>query len=173
MLSDKAVQKFKDIYKKEYKKDLTDAEARDEAERLVGFFDVLMQVAEKDYRRKLKLKDSPKGFPIDDDGTYSCFICYESITTVNGWYDKYGLKCLNCQRAVEKKIIPPIVFKDRKSWITNWELKDKFGIHPSTARKLIKEGKLKARVINKENGSTHYSIYLLSENQDFLKNYNS
>lgn len=173
MLSDKAIQEFKNIYKMEYKKDLTDAEARDGAERLVGFFDILLQVAEKDYRRKLKLKDSPKGFPIDDDGTYSCFICYKSITTVNGWYDKYGLKCLNCQRAVENKIIPPIVFKDRKSWITNWELKDKFGIHPSTARKLIRKGKLKARVINEENGSVHYTIYLLSENKDFLKNYNS
>lgn len=173
MLSDKAIKEFKDIYKKEYKKELTDAEAREAGERLVGFFDVLLEVAEKDRRRKLKLKDSPKGFPIDDEGTYSCFICHESITTVNGWYDKYGLKCLNCQRAVEKKILPPIVFKDRNSWITNWELKDKLGIHPSTAKKLIREGKLKVRNVETEKGGIHYSVYLLSENADFLKKYNS
>jgi hypothetical protein len=43
-LSDKSAQKFKDIFKKEYGQDLTDMEARNQAERLVKFFEVLIQI---------------------------------------------------------------------------------------------------------------------------------
>lgn len=38
ILSDKSVQEFKDIFKKEYEQNLTDAEAREQGERLVNFF---------------------------------------------------------------------------------------------------------------------------------------
>lgn len=43
-LSDKAVQEFKDIFKKEYGQDLTDVEAREQGERLVNFFEVLIKI---------------------------------------------------------------------------------------------------------------------------------
>lgn len=169
MISPKHIQEFKELMKKEYGVEYTDAQAHEGATNLLSLFEVLYEVAKKDYFRKQKLKDSPKGFPIDDDGTYTCFICHESITTANGWYDKYGPKCLNCQRAVEKKIIPAKVFKDRNCWIKDWELKDKFGLHSSTIRKYIREGKLKPRTIQDSNGNIHYSIYLLEENKSFFE----
>jgi len=43
MLSDKAVQEFKNIFKKEYGQELTDAEAREQGERLVKFFEILIR----------------------------------------------------------------------------------------------------------------------------------
>lgn len=169
MISPKHVQEFKELMKKEYGVEYTDAQAHEGATNLLGLFEVLYEVSKKDYFRKQKLKDSPKGFPIDDDGTYSCFICHESISTANGWYDKYGLKCLTCQRAVDRKIIPAIVFKNRKAWFTDWELQSKLNLHSSTIRKLVKENKIKPREVKTEDGRTHYRIYLFKENQEFLK----
>jgi hypothetical protein len=48
MLSDKAVQEFKDIFKKEYGKDLTDSEAREQGERLIKYFELLIKIDQKD-----------------------------------------------------------------------------------------------------------------------------
>lgn len=160
---------FKELMKKEHGVEYTDAQTHEAATNLLGLFEVLYEVAKKDFFRKQKLKDSPKGFPIDDDGTYTCFICHENITTANGWYDKYGLKCMNCQRAVEKKIIPAIVFKNRKAWFTDWELQSKLNLHSSTIRKLVKENKIRPREIKTEEGRIHYRIYMVKENVDFLK----
>lgn len=47
MLSDKTVQDYKKTIKEEYGQDLTDAEARDQAERLVKFFEILIQVDQR------------------------------------------------------------------------------------------------------------------------------
>ena len=51
MLSDKAVQEYKEIFKNEYRQDLTDAEAREQGERLLKFFEILIQI---DQRNKKK-----------------------------------------------------------------------------------------------------------------------
>lgn len=48
-LSDKAVNEFKNIFKKEYGQDLSDAVAREQGERLVTFFETLIKI---DRRRK-------------------------------------------------------------------------------------------------------------------------
>ena len=53
MLSDKAIQEYKEIFKKEFGQDLTDAEAREQGERLVLFFKTLIDI---DQREKNKLK---------------------------------------------------------------------------------------------------------------------
>lgn len=50
-LSDKSVQKFKQVFKEEYGKEYTDIEAREAAENLVGFFDLLVKI---DQRNKKK-----------------------------------------------------------------------------------------------------------------------
>lgn len=43
-LSDKTVQEYKKIFKEEYGQDLTNAEAREQGERLVKFFEILIRV---------------------------------------------------------------------------------------------------------------------------------
>ena len=44
MLSDKVVQEYKKIFKEKYGQDLTDAEAREQGERLVKFFEILIGI---------------------------------------------------------------------------------------------------------------------------------
>lgn len=47
MLSDKAVQEFKDVFKKEYGQELTDAETREQGERLLTFFKTLIEIDQR------------------------------------------------------------------------------------------------------------------------------
>lgn len=47
-LSQKSIDKYKKIYKKVYKEDITDAEAREQGERLVRFFKILIDIDEKE-----------------------------------------------------------------------------------------------------------------------------
>jgi hypothetical protein len=51
-LSDESVQKFKEIFKKEYGKEYTDAEAREAASNLVGFFELLIKVDQHNKQKK-------------------------------------------------------------------------------------------------------------------------
>lgn len=51
MLSDKAIQEYKEIFKNEYGQDLTDAESREQGERLLKFFEILIKI---DQRNKKK-----------------------------------------------------------------------------------------------------------------------
>lgn len=51
MLLDKAIQEYKDIFKKEFGQDLTDAEAREQGERLVKFFEILIKIDQRDKQK--------------------------------------------------------------------------------------------------------------------------
>lgn len=169
-ISPERLQEFKAIFEKEHNhKFKNDEEANEAANNLLGFVEILVEVAKKDYIRKEKLKDHPKGFPIDDNGTYSCFICSTSITTENGWYDKYGLKCLDCQRATEQGILPPAIFDNRDCWFTTWKLESEFKLHSATIRKMVRDGKLKPRIVKDKNNKPHYYVFLINENLKFLK----
>ena len=48
-LSQKAIDKYKKIYKKVHKEDITDAEAREQGERLVRFFKILIEIDEREH----------------------------------------------------------------------------------------------------------------------------
>lgn len=51
MLSNEAVQKYKNIFKKEFGQDLTDVEAREQGKRLVLFFKTLIEIDQKKKQR--------------------------------------------------------------------------------------------------------------------------
>ncbi|MCL4353462.1 hypothetical protein M1615_03300 [Patescibacteria group bacterium] len=53
-LSDESIQEFKEIFKKEYGKEYTDSEAREAAKNLVGFFDLLIKVDQRNKQNKNK-----------------------------------------------------------------------------------------------------------------------
>lgn len=55
MLSDKAIQEYKNIFKKEYGQDLTDEEAREQGERLLKFFELLIKIDQKTTKIGLNL----------------------------------------------------------------------------------------------------------------------
>jgi len=165
-LPKKAIDEFKEIYKKNYKKELTDAEASKAANNLVGLFDLLYKCAVKENQRNQRLKKEPEGFHLD--GEYTCCICHRQVAGNENWYDKWGIKCLLCQKAVKEGLVPSFVCKDRDSWYAMWELQSKFGIKHQTARKMIRQGELKARIIPYENGDPYEYIYLKKENPDLI-----
>lgn len=157
---------FKDIFKRNYGKEYTDAEAREAANNLLGFAELIVKFAREEHGWKEKLKVEPGGFALPGEGR-TCYVCHQAIYDEVTWYDKYGIKCPHCQKAVEKNQIPKSIFKDRDSFYHGWQLKDKFGLHPQTVAKMVREGKIKERVIkNKDGNGIHARIYLKKENPE-------
>lgn len=166
MVSDEGVKKFQELFEKEYHKKLTWDEARESAENLVGFVGLIMDISREENIRQERLKKEPKGFHLE--GTYTCCVCGVSISNEETWYDKYGTKCLICQRAVDKHVIPGSVCKNKDSWYSTWDLQNKYNIRFQTARKMMREGKLKARIIKDESGRPHCYVFLIKDNPNFL-----
>lgn len=139
----------------------TDAEYREAARRLLEFFEIMYESALEHRRWDERLKKEPKGFAIESKGR-TCGLCYTSVMG-EVWYDKRGMKCMTCQNALDKKIIPGYVFKDEDNnrHVTASQLNWKYGVHPQTIRKLVRQKKLKPRVI--PNGIT---LFLRSENPE-------
>lgn|SRR3989338_1542513 len=165
-ISNERVQDFKEIYKKEYGKELSDKEAFEAAQNLANFAELLYGCAQRDHRRKLKLEEHPNGYHLPDGECYSCRICGNSISGKETWYRDYGITCLICKKAIDGEVIPMNAVTDLDSWYDSRELKDKFGIHPSTARKMIRTGELQARII--KNGECDYfCVFLKEENLNF------
>lgn len=149
---------------------MTDDEAREAGESLVGLFELLWELSKKDTERKRRLKKEPKGFPVD--GQYSCIVCYRSINPETGWYDHNNQKCLSCQKAVDNGILPSFVCHHRESFFLTWELKSKFNIHPATARKFVRQGKLIARTFKNEEYNSEEYVFLKKENPSLIERYN-
>jgi len=169
ILSQKIIGEFKEIFKNKYAKELTDAEASESAHNLVNFFEILYKCSIKNTEIKRRLKKEPDGFPIDSQ--YSCLVCSRTIDPETGWYDKWGQKCLPCTKAVKDGTVPSFVCRDHDSHYEMWELKDKFKIHPQTAKKLIRQGELKARIITTEDGKPYQYIFLKKENPHLICRY--
>jgi len=162
MLSKESLDRFKEIFKKEYGKDLTDAEASESAHNLVNFFQALWDISIKEVERERRLKKEPDGFPVD--GHYSCRICRCAINPETGWYDKWGQKCFPCTEAVKNGTVPTFACINDESYYKTWQLKDRFNIHPQTARKMVRTGELIARTITAKEGGIHEYIFLKKEN---------
>ncbi|HRN71081.1 MAG TPA: hypothetical protein PLS49_07935, partial [Candidatus Woesebacteria bacterium] len=125
--------------------------------------------------RKRRLEKEPNGFFLNDGGQgYTCGICYDSHGGEDIWWRLDGLRCRDCWRNIQEGVIP-ILDLDKRRWekefFTKYEITDKRGVHPSTIRKLRREGILHWRDLKRENGSIYYTIYLNSENKEFLKRY--
>lgn len=163
-ISKEQIEEFKRIYKEEYGKELSDEEAYDAAYRVAGFAKLAFDHYVEDKRRKRKLKENPKGFSLEGDGHYTCPICGGTIIANEMWYDKYGQKCMTCQKAIDKKIIPGSAVKDRDSWYSTWEFDSYFKMKTPTVNKLVRQNILKARVIPDIN----HSIFLIKDNIDVL-----
>lgn len=170
-LTPEQLAEFKRMMKETKGIEMTDAEAMESAYNLIGFMKVIVDVAMEDERRKLRLKDEPKGFHLTDGKTYTCCVCYDSISNEKTWYDQSGLKCLLCQRAINRRVIPRSVCTNRDSWVPAWMITRDLGIQTSTIQKYIRTGELKVRNILNDQGKVHYQVFLLKENQEFIKNH--
>lgn len=162
-ISDELMEEFKEIAKEKGIEFKSDFEARESAENLVRLFEVLIKVDQEEQARKAKLKDNPKGFQMQGEGR-TCALCHSSYDQLM-WYDKHGMKCLACQEAIDKRIVPASVLKDKdnKEHILGSTLAWKLDIRTVTLKKLVRQGKLNARIIPKSGEL----VFLRKENPNF------
>jgi hypothetical protein len=165
-LSEERIKEFQEIYKKEFGKEISYEEAADSARRLMNLVELMYKIEFKDRERKEKLKDYPKGFYIEGEG-YSCAICGQRISNEETWYDKWGIKCLICQKAIDKKIVPGSIIRNKESWYSEFDLEYYFNMNHHVRKRYVKEGILKARTI-KNNGGVHAHVFLIKDNKDTL-----
>ncbi len=79
-----------------------------------------------------------------------CGLCGMSVwDKADGWFDKWGFKCRNCQYAVNKRRVPASLCRDYKheKAIPDTTLATKLGVKVHTLRKYIREGKVVGRRI--------------------------
>jgi len=167
-LTEKQIKEFQDIFEREYGRKLSWKEASESAYNLACFAEVMYDCAVEQFKKDEKLKKYPKGFHLEE-GTYNCMICYKQITGKESWYDKHGPKCLLCQKALDKGIVPASVCDNKDSWYAMWELDNQLGIKHQTARKMIRTGELKPRIITTEDGKPYYYVFIIKENNKILK----
>lgn len=165
-LSKKAIDEFKEIFQQEYGVKLSDSEAYESANNLIGFFKVLIECDQEEKRRFARLKKEPKGFYLESGSHYNCLICYRHIEGSEAWWDKYGHRCKYCQLNISKKVISPKIVKDKSIWATEQQIKDTLGVSWQKVRKFEKEGLLKGRKLINSQGSHYFTVYMKSENYE-------
>lgn len=158
---------LKKILEEKSGKEVTEAELNEAEWWLKQYADIVWDVAVEEAKRSKKLEQNPKGFHLEGKG-YSCHICGSSASNEESWYDKYGIKCLVCQKAVDENIIPPTVAEDKDSWYSAYDLESDFCINRHGLRRFIKEGLLKPRVIKGLSGRPHFQLFLIEDNKDTL-----
>jgi len=163
-ISEEHVTKFQKLYEEKYGEKLTRQEAYDVGSRLVNFFELLLKIDYRNRQRREKLKQYPKGFHLTGEGTYNCGICHCYVSDDQTWYDKWGIKCIPCQKATEQKIIPGRICHNDKLWYAMWEMDSYFKLKRQTVLKLVRQGVLKARIIPDSN----FYVFMISDNVDVL-----
>jgi hypothetical protein len=145
-LSDKDIKHFKTMFEKEGVKYDTESEYREAAQNMVDLVDLLLEMEMEERTRKKRLETEAQGFILEGSGR-NCSLCGRGVYEGDGWYDKWGFKCMNCQDAINKKKIPGSLCGDWKheKYITASALSYTVDMHTQTIRKLIRQGKIKAR----------------------------
>ncbi len=166
-LDNKHIQELKDLMEEKGGKEISWDEASDAGYRLVGLVELLLkhQFEEDGWNRRLETE--PKGFKLPGNGR-NCAICGNSTTEDTNWYDKWGIKCLTCQKAIDKKKIPGSIAKTDKNRYSPYDMESRFGLKTPTLRSWVKKGILNARIIYADSGRPHYYLYLIKDNKDFL-----
>lgn len=114
---------------------------------------------------KKRLKENPKGFHIE--GGFSCLVCGLSVANGNFWYDKIGIKCMLCQKALEKKLIPKSV-TNKDSWYSTYDLERYFNMDRTDFTKYVKSGLLKKRIVPSGGRKPHLELFLVRDNKNVL-----
>lgn len=132
------------------------------------------EIKGRDKMRKRRLVNEPDGFNLEGDGVYTCPICGNTMSGSTSWYDKWGMKCINCKRNIEAGVISPEIndYETKgETWLTKWHIEDKTGLHSATIKKMIRTGELKSRQLKDEAGSVYCDIFMVDEVKDFLDKY--
>lgn len=162
--------------KKEEQLSKTDYETRMkyEGHHVIQFSRLIGQSKGIENVRKRRLKQDPEGFFLEsEEDIYRCGICGENTPGNKTWWNLDGVRCADCQRNIEQGIISTEIHKNNDIWIKDLELTSEydFDINPSTVRKLRKQGILHGRDLKREDGSFYFTVYMIEDNEDFLKQY--
>lgn len=166
MSPDKVFQEMKSILEKEHGREFTSDEVNSALTTLKFFAKITVDNFQEELRREHLLKESPKGFHLDIKGT--CSICDNVTSKESSWYDKFGLKCMTCQDAINKKVIPASIGNNKESWYSKYELQSYFNINSKELRRYMKESFLKERVILDATKKVHLQLFLMKDNKDVL-----
>ncbi len=140
-------------------------EAYEAASNVVDFIALLLKIDMQEKQREARLLKEPNGFAMIAEGR-TCLLCRAHLMDEDMWYDQYGMKCMRCQKVIDDKIVPGDVLKEENSFITSDELAWKYNIRFQTLKKLIRQEKLKVRIIN---GTRTIHVLLVKENPDWLQ----
>lgn len=135
--------------------------------RMMGKHDAIRNI------RKRRLEKEPEGFFLEpSEGPYQCSICRRYKQGDRIWWTLDEVYCDDCRRNAEAGVIPKNLkheYDDEGQWISEWQIKDRHGVHPATRGKYVREGFLKARQLKDFDGSIYCTVFLTSENKEFLK----
>jgi len=167
---EKQLEELKEIYKKDRDIEMTDPEAEEAYRCLTGLAEIIYEQWVTDQRRQKKLEENPKGFHLDDNGQYTCILCKNGMQNETTWFDKWGLKCVDCQNAINKKVIPGSILKQSgdQKYYTRFDLEYHLLLKTQKVNKLIKEGVLKPRVIKNTRNYQDAHLFLIKDNKEFL-----
>lgn len=164
--SEKKIQNIKDILEKDHGREFTWEEATKTMRDIETLARIVAEIAKEDFRRQKLLKEQPKGFHLD--GGSSCEICGTITSKENSWFDKYGLKCMACQKAINTKVIPGSIAKDKESWYSSSDLHSYFNIKGADLNRYVKQSILKSRIVQGEGEKIHLQLFLIKDNKDVL-----
>ena len=163
----KHIQKMKELLEKREGKEVTWEEAEEASRNLAGLAEILYELWVKEQGWKKRLQESPEGFVLEGRGR-TCAICHESSREEGSWYDKWGVTCLTCHGAVDRKEIPGSLAKRERSYYREHELQRAFNLKHSDITRWIKEGVLKARTVTDGAGRVHARLFLIKDNEGTL-----
>ena len=158
------IEEIKEIGRKSGK-EYTDEDAIKIDRTLHQFATLLYEHYVTDHKRQVKLKANPKGFELEKSGYWTCRICSRTMSGDNFWFDKDGIKCKDCQRMLDTKVIPKKVIKNRECWVADWQVCDKLKIHPATRDKMVRNKSLIARELKTLDGKKYCTVFIKAENK--------
>ncbi|MGG9959990.1 hypothetical protein [Ferruginibacter sp. SUN106] len=166
-IRDKEIQEMKEMLQEQHGREFFWEESRKAIHDLQILADISLELMEEEWIREEKLKEFPKGYHLDEN-SYRCKICEGTAKGDNSWYDKYGIKCMICQNAINEKIIPAALAKNKESWYSTDEMESYFNITGPLLNKYIKQGLIKERVILNPKNKRHLQLFLLKDNKEVL-----
>ena len=164
--TEKQLGELKIALEKQHGREFTDEEVLAAHWDLQKLAHIMYEVVSEQMRREELLKEHPKGFHLEDGGT--CAICGNYASGENSWFDKDGVKCMPCQRAINEKIIPASVIKKKDSWYSKQDLQHYFNIKGADLSRYIKLSILKDRIIKGETKKVHLQMFLMKDNKGVL-----
>ncbi len=168
-LSAPKLAKIKAILEKANGRELSDEQVLETYEFVCKLAEIAVDQATKDAEWEAKLDKNPGGYAFELKG-YTCRLCGDGGSDDGMWYDRFGLKCMHCQKAVESGLIPGKLTGDRESFYTDYDLEHFFNVGSKALTLWLRHGIIKARIIPRAGKPSvkHKRVFLMIDNVGFL-----